>query len=82
MFILSIIERITRTFALSYGSELEQYITSHEPKSEADVERLTNQYLYRKNKSFTFRFRDSSVIKSLFVKDDQTECINLNKLFF
>ena len=35
-----------------------------------------------KNKSFTFRFRDSSVIKSLFVKDDQTESINLNKLFF
>ena len=54
MFILSIFERITRTFALSYGSELEQYITSHEPKSEADIERLTNQYLYRKNKSFTF----------------------------
>ena len=54
MFILSIFERITRAFALNYGSELEQYITSHEPKSEADIERLTNQYLYRKNKSFTF----------------------------
>ena len=54
MFILSIFERITKQFVLSNGSELEQYITSHEPKSEADVERLTNQYLYRKNKSFTF----------------------------
>lgn len=54
MFILSIVERIIKTFDLSHGSELEQYITSHEPKSEADIERLTNQYLYRKNKSFTF----------------------------
>ena len=54
MFILSIFERITSTFALTYGSDLEQYITSHEPKSEADVERLTNQFLYRKNRSFTF----------------------------
>lgn len=54
MSILSIFERIVRTFALTYGSELEQYIISHDPKSEADVERLTNQYLYRKNKSFTF----------------------------
>ena len=35
-----------------------------------------------KNKTFTFRFRDSSVIKSLFVKDNHTESINLNKLFF
>ena len=54
MFILSIIERITNTFGLSYGSDLEQYIVSHEPKTEADVERLTNQFLYRKNRSFTF----------------------------
>jgi translation elongation factor P/translation initiation factor 5A len=54
MIILSIIERITKRFALSNGSELEQYITSHEPKCEADIERLTNQYLYRKNRSFTF----------------------------
>lgn len=54
MFVLSIFERIVKTFALSYGSELEQYIISHEPKSEADIERLTNQYLYRKNRSFTF----------------------------
>jgi hypothetical protein len=53
MIILSLIERIIRTLALSYGSDLEQYIVSHEPKTEADVERLTNQYLYRKNKSFT-----------------------------
>jgi hypothetical protein len=35
-----------------------------------------------KNKTFTFRFRDSSVIKSLFVKDNHTESMNLNKLFF
>ena len=54
MIILSIFERIVRTFASSYGSELEQYITSHEPKCEADIERLTNQYLYRKNRAFTF----------------------------
>ena len=35
-----------------------------------------------KNKTFTFRFRDATVIKSLFVKDNYTESINLNKLFF
>jgi hypothetical protein len=35
-----------------------------------------------KNKTFTFRFRDSSIIKSLFVKKDHTESINLNNLFF
>jgi hypothetical protein len=35
-----------------------------------------------KNKTFTFRFRDSTVIKSLFIKENHTESINLNKLFF
>jgi hypothetical protein len=35
-----------------------------------------------KNKTFTFRFRDASVIKSLFVKDNHIEALNLNKLFF
>jgi hypothetical protein len=35
-----------------------------------------------KNKTFTFRFRDSSVIKSLFIKDNHTESMNLNRLFF
>ncbi len=35
-----------------------------------------------KNKTFTFRFRDSSVIKSLFIKDNHIESLNLNKLFF
>ena len=35
-----------------------------------------------KNKTFTFRFRDSCVIKSLFVKDNHIESINLNNLFF
>jgi len=35
-----------------------------------------------KNKTFTFRFRDPSVIKSLFIKTDQIESMNLNKLFF
>jgi hypothetical protein len=35
-----------------------------------------------KNKTFTFRFRDSSVIKSLFIKDNYIESMNLNKLFF
>lgn len=35
-----------------------------------------------KNKTFTFRFRDSTVIKSLFVKEDHIESMNLNQLFF
>jgi len=35
-----------------------------------------------KNKTFTFRFRDTSVIKSLFVKENYIESININKLFF
>jgi hypothetical protein len=35
-----------------------------------------------KNKAFTFRFRDPSVIKSLFVKENNKESMNLNKLFF
>jgi hypothetical protein len=35
-----------------------------------------------KNKAFTFRFRDTSVIKSLFVKSNHIEAINMNKLFF
>ena len=35
-----------------------------------------------KNKTFTFRFRDPTVIKSLFVKRDHIESINLNQLFF
>ena len=35
-----------------------------------------------KNKTFTFRFRDASVIKSLFVKENYIESTNINKLFF
>ena len=35
-----------------------------------------------KNKTFTFRFRDNSVIQSLFVHTNRIEIDNLNKLFF
>ena len=35
-----------------------------------------------KNKTFTFRFRDTNVIKALFVKESYIESININKLFF
>jgi hypothetical protein len=35
-----------------------------------------------KNKTFTFRFRDNSLIKKLFLKDNNIEAINMNKLFF
>jgi hypothetical protein len=35
-----------------------------------------------KNKTFTFRFRDSSVIQALFIKKDDIESSNMNKLFF
>lgn len=35
-----------------------------------------------KNKTFTFRFRDNSLIKKLFLKDNNIEATNMNKLFF
>jgi len=35
-----------------------------------------------KNKTFTFRFRDNSVIQSLFVQKNRIEMDNLNRLFF
>jgi hypothetical protein len=35
-----------------------------------------------KNKTFTFRFRDNDIIKHLFIKGNNTESNNLNKLFF
>lgn len=55
MFLLSIFERITSKFALTYGRDLEQYINSHDPKSAADVERLTQRYQYKQNyQSLTF----------------------------
>ena len=35
-----------------------------------------------KNKTFTFRFRDNAIIKDLFIKGNNVESNNLNKLFF
>jgi hypothetical protein len=35
-----------------------------------------------KNKTFTFRFRDNSLIKKLFLQDNNIEAVNMNRLFF
>jgi hypothetical protein len=34
-----------------------------------------------KNKTFTFRFRDDSIIQSLFIQTNNIEALNMNKLF-
>ena len=44
MWILNKIERFFRKFADSYSSKLEEYIVSHDPQNEADVERLTIEF--------------------------------------
>lgn len=36
----------------SYGSQLERYIVSHNPKDAADVERLTLEFQEKQNKNF------------------------------
>jgi hypothetical protein len=48
MLIASIVEALRSLFTSnSYGSKLEDYIISHNPKSVADVEYLTRQYDYK-----------------------------------
>ena len=42
------LERYFKKFSESYSTELERYITSHNPQNEGDVERLTNEYHRRK----------------------------------
>lgn len=44
MWILKKIEGYFSKFARSYSSELEKYIVSHNPQTEADVERLTAEF--------------------------------------
>jgi hypothetical protein len=45
MRILNFIERFfSKRFADSYSSKLEEYIISHDPKTEADVEKLTIEF--------------------------------------
>lgn len=40
------------TESQTYGSELEEYITSHNPHNTADVERLTREYDIATSKRF------------------------------
>lgn len=44
MWILRKIEEFFSKFANSYSSKLEEYIVSHNPQTEADVERLTIEF--------------------------------------
>jgi hypothetical protein len=36
----------------SYGTELEKYIVSHDPKDTADVERLASEYQLKQSRNF------------------------------
>ena len=44
MWILKKIEVFFSKFSDSYSSKLEEYIVSHNPQNEADIERLTMEY--------------------------------------
>jgi len=44
MWILNKLERFFSKFKDSYSSRLEEYIISHNPQTEADVERLTIEF--------------------------------------
>lgn len=44
MWVLNLIEEFLSKFSYSYSSKLEEYIISHDPKTEADVERLTFEF--------------------------------------
>lgn len=44
MWFLKKIEEYLSKFSNRYSSELEKYIVSHNPQSEADIERLTVEY--------------------------------------
>lgn len=48
---IKIIEKI---FSKSYGSELEQYIISRDPKNTGDVERYTIEYNSKVSKSVPY----------------------------
>jgi hypothetical protein len=48
MLFKSLITRLKQLFTNNYGSDIEQYIVSHNPKTTADVEQLLQQYNYRK----------------------------------
>jgi hypothetical protein len=45
MWFLNIVEEFfSKKFAATYSSRLEEYIISHDPKTEADVEKLTIEF--------------------------------------
>ena len=45
MWVLNVIENFfSKKFSNSYSSKLEEYIISHDPKTEADIEKLTNEF--------------------------------------
>lgn len=44
MWFLNKLERFFSKFADSYSTRLEEYIVSHNPQTEADVERLTIEF--------------------------------------
>jgi len=53
--VLLIISAVIPAFAKdtsTYGSELEEYITSHNPRDTADVERLTKEYDQKAQRNF------------------------------
>ena len=54
-YLLYIGEQISKLFGKlqnSYGSDLEQYIISHNPSCSADVERLTAEYNTKNSRGF------------------------------
>jgi len=53
--VLLIISAVIPAFAKDtsdYGSKLEEYITSHNPKSTYDVEKLTKEYEEKQSRGF------------------------------
>jgi hypothetical protein len=49
-FLLTVIVLVGSFFQNSYGSDLEQYIVSHNPQHPGDVERLTTEYNQKQSK--------------------------------
>lgn len=50
--IIGVITFVAPIFSVSYGSQLERYIVSHDPKDAADVERLTLEFQEKQTRNF------------------------------
>lgn len=50
--VIGVITLVAPMLSVTYGSQLERYIVSHEPKDVADVERLTLEFQEKQTRNF------------------------------